>query len=106
MSRTKRLRLLFEQMDKNRSGTLDQDEFKEYMARENPRSMLGAAALFRAMSSTPTAGDEAATPTISFLEVRSLPVTESAASSRRSCSRHVKRHDGGRRDGDPDHLVP
>ena len=69
MSRTRRLRELFEQMDTNRSGTLTLAEFKEYMARENPRSMLAAASLFQAMSSEPAAGEEAAEPTISFLEV-------------------------------------
>jgi Ca2+-binding EF-hand superfamily protein len=69
MNRTKRLRLLFEKMDKNRTGTLTLEEFKEYMGRENPKSMMKATHLFSAMSSDPAAGEKGVPPTISFREV-------------------------------------
>lgn len=68
--KTRRLRALFERMDRNRSGTLTLGEFREYLARENPRSTARAAALFRAMAQHGDGdGDEGGgEATVSFLE--------------------------------------
>jgi hypothetical protein len=71
LQRTKRLRQLFEQMDKQKTGALTLDQFKEYMARENPRSVERAAAIFAAMGNRHhECGEEGCkAPTVSFLEV-------------------------------------
>jgi hypothetical protein len=79
LQKTKRLRQLFEQMDKHKTGALTLDQFKEYMARENPRSVERAAAIFATMGSkhqeyNPEEGCKP--PTVSFLEVLVLRLIE------------------------------
>lgn len=72
LQKTKRLRQLFEQMDKHKTGTLTLDQFREYMARENPRSVKRAAEIFAAMQSKHQEHvheDACKVPTVSFLEV-------------------------------------
>jgi hypothetical protein len=57
-------------MDKERTGALTLDQFQEYMARENPRSLRKAASLFKAMQSdSPDGGNTNQAPTVTFLEV-------------------------------------
>lgn len=72
LQRTIRLRQLFERMDKQKTGVLTLDQFKEYMARENPRSVKRAAEIFAAMGNKPQehSQDEVCrVPTVSFIEV-------------------------------------
>lgn len=75
LQRTKRLRHLFEQMDKKKTGTLTLDQFKEYMARENPRSVKRAAEIFAAMGNRHqehSQEDGCKVATVSFIEVLDL----------------------------------
>jgi hypothetical protein len=74
LQRTKRLRHLFEEMDKHRTGALTLEQFQEYMARENPKSLRKAATLFKAMASnrggcSMAGGDACPAVTVTFLEV-------------------------------------
>lgn len=66
------MRQLFEQMDKHKTGTLTLDQFKEYMARENPRSVKRAAEIFAAMGNRYQDHSDEETckvPVVSFIEV-------------------------------------
>lgn len=74
LRKTKRLRALFEQMDTARTGALTLDQFKEYLARENPRSIKRAHDIFLTMKSgsqqESSAEDASLEPRVTFIEVR------------------------------------
>ena len=50
MTETRRLRQLFEQMDRRRAGELDLDAFKDFLARQFPAALPKAAMIFHAMT--------------------------------------------------------
>lgn len=86
LQKTKRLRQLFEQMDKNKTGTLTLDQFREYMARENPRSVKRAAEIFAAMQSKNqdhSQEDTCKVPTVSFIEMLRVFFPETTEIERR-----------------------
>lgn len=72
MTDTRRLRHLFEQMDRRRVGYLTVADFKGYVARAYPRGAAKAPALFRVMAAKCGDDDDAAggPVTLSFTDVR------------------------------------
>jgi hypothetical protein len=91
LHKTKRLRQLFGQMDKQKTGTLTLEQFREYMARENPRSIKRAAEIFAAMvcrhhDTNPEEGCKQ--PTVSFQEVRCTAGTRGIGSQTQGLRAH------------------
>ena len=70
MSETRRLRQLFEQMDRDRRGELSADDFKRYLARHFPRGASKAAGLFQVMAARCTDQSRTGPAMLTFVDVR------------------------------------
>jgi hypothetical protein len=72
MSETRRLRHLFEQMDRHRSGELSAADFKNYMARHFPSGVARAGGLFQVMAAKCDGDARPGAARLTFVDVRSF----------------------------------